>query len=156
EEKTGRRLDPDLVYECGTLRELAAYLDNHAPALAPAHAPPASEPPRESEVTSSPAAIREWERAPVDTAGPAPRLAAPAETAAPGPFGRFSQGFQRFRRLKEKGGDLFHPCLSESAGAWVTTGGRRMLMLSSYSYLGLSDHPALADAACRATRRFGT
>jgi 8-amino-7-oxononanoate synthase len=48
--------------------------------------------------------------------------------------------------------------LRESAGAvdrWVTVDGRRVLLLCSNNYLGLANHPALADAAARAARTYG-
>lgn len=48
--------------------------------------------------------------------------------------------------------------LRESAGPvdrWVTVDGRRALLLCSNNYLGLANHPALADAAARAAREYG-
>jgi len=41
-------------------------------------------------------------------------------------------------------------------GAWVWIGGRRMLMFSSYSYLGLLKHPRIEAAAKEAVDSFGT
>ncbi|MDR7418887.1 MAG: 8-amino-7-oxononanoate synthase [Armatimonadota bacterium] len=41
-------------------------------------------------------------------------------------------------------------------GAYVTIRGRRMLLASSYSYLGLLGHPAIRDAAQAALARYGT
>jgi glycine C-acetyltransferase len=41
-------------------------------------------------------------------------------------------------------------------GAYVTIGGRRMLLASSYSYLGLLGHPAIAAAAREAVAHYGT
>jgi 8-amino-7-oxononanoate synthase len=38
---------------------------------------------------------------------------------------------------------------------WVTVDGRRALLLCSNNYLGLANHPALADAAARAAREYG-
>ncbi len=37
----------------------------------------------------------------------------------------------------------------------VTVGGRELLLLCSNNYLGLADHPALIEAACAATARYG-
>jgi glycine C-acetyltransferase len=41
-------------------------------------------------------------------------------------------------------------------GAWATVAGRRKLLASSYSYLGLIGHPAIAAAAQEALARYGT
>ena len=41
-------------------------------------------------------------------------------------------------------------------GAYAVIGGRRMLMASSYSYLGLIGHPGIEDAARDALTRYGT
>ncbi|MDR7554319.1 MAG: aminotransferase class I/II-fold pyridoxal phosphate-dependent enzyme [Armatimonadota bacterium] len=41
-------------------------------------------------------------------------------------------------------------------GAYVTIRGRRMLLASSYSYLGLLGHPAIQAAAAAALDRYGT
>lgn len=38
---------------------------------------------------------------------------------------------------------------------WVTLEGRRVLLLCSNNYLGLANHPALREAACRAARDLG-
>jgi glycine C-acetyltransferase len=39
--------------------------------------------------------------------------------------------------------------------AWVTVDGRRALLLCSNNYLGLANHPALREAACRAATDYG-
>lgn len=41
-------------------------------------------------------------------------------------------------------------------GPWVTVDNRTMLMLASYSYLGLIGHPEIEKAACAALERYGT
>jgi len=46
--------------------------------------------------------------------------------------------------------------IEELDGAWVTVGGRRMLMFASYSYLGLLGHPRIEAAAQEALARYGT
>lgn len=46
--------------------------------------------------------------------------------------------------------------LERTSGPWVERGGRSLLMLSSYDYLGLIGHPAIAAAAIAAIERHGT
>ncbi len=59
--------------------------------------------------------------------------------------------------LKESGRYIFHVLVDDQTqGAWVTVGGRRMLMMATYSYLGLIGHPRLTKAACDAAARYGT
>jgi glycine C-acetyltransferase len=62
----------------------------------------------------------------------------------------------RVQSLKEVGNYFFEPIISEHDGAWVVAGGQRMLMLSSYEYLGLLGHPHLKRAAIAAVEQFGT
>ncbi len=50
----------------------------------------------------------------------------------------------------------FREIVSEQ-DTWVTlAGGRRVLMLGSNSYMGLTNHPEVIGAACEATRQLGT
>ena len=46
--------------------------------------------------------------------------------------------------------------LEGRSGPWVTVEGRRMLLLSSYDYLGLIGDPRIDDAAIEAVRKYGT
>lgn len=45
--------------------------------------------------------------------------------------------------------------IESSQGPRVSIGGEPFLLLCSNNYLGLADHPALIDAACRATHDYG-
>jgi 8-amino-7-oxononanoate synthase len=45
--------------------------------------------------------------------------------------------------------------LQSGSAAEVALDGRRVLLFSSNNYLGLADHPAVVQAACEATRRWG-
>lgn len=62
----------------------------------------------------------------------------------------------RVHRLERD--DLYFYQIPSSAidGPWVTVGDRRMLMMASYSYLGLIGHPDITRAAREAVDRFGT
>jgi 8-amino-7-oxononanoate synthase len=46
--------------------------------------------------------------------------------------------------------------LEGRSGSWVLAEGRRMLMLSSYDYLGLIGDPRIDEAAIEAIRKYGT
>jgi glycine C-acetyltransferase len=62
----------------------------------------------------------------------------------------------RARNIKANG-LYFYELPSEAIdGPWVTVDGRRMLMMASYSYLGLIGHPDVNRAAVAAVERFGT
>jgi 8-amino-7-oxononanoate synthase len=45
--------------------------------------------------------------------------------------------------------------VESAVDTWVTVDGRRALLLCSNNYLGLANHPALAEAAARAAREYG-
>ena len=62
----------------------------------------------------------------------------------------------RIREAQAAGLYFYHLPISETSGPWVTVGGRRMLMMASYSYLGLNGHPDISRAAQAALDRFGT
>jgi glycine C-acetyltransferase len=46
-------------------------------------------------------------------------------------------------------------CVDGPQDTWVTVDGRRVLALCSNNYLGLANHPALREAACRAATEYG-
>ncbi len=59
--------------------------------------------------------------------------------------------------LRSAGHYIFHVLVDDQTqGGWVTVGGERMLMMATYSYLGLIGHPRLTKAACEAAERYGT
>ena len=63
---------------------------------------------------------------------------------------------QRVAETQRAGLYFYLQPLEELDGAWVTTGGRRMLNFASYSYLGLLGHPKIGTAAEEALARYGT
>lgn len=63
---------------------------------------------------------------------------------------------QRVVETQQAGLYFYMQPLEELDGAWVTTGGRRMLNFASYSYLGLLGHPKIGAAAQEALARYGT
>lgn len=133
---TRKRLNPEAVYELETINELAAYLAR-LPLLS-------------ADSVSAAAGL------PGPSHGPV--CCSPADTAS----GRsplldhYEQLNRRIRALKQHDRYFFEPELTGHDGAWVTLGGRRMLMLSSYEYLGLLGHARLAAMSQQAMERFGT
>lgn len=59
-------------------------------------------------------------------------------------------------RAKELGVYPFFIPLDHSEGTEVTIRGRRLIMLGSNNYLGLTTHPEVREAAVRAVEEFGT
>lgn len=63
---------------------------------------------------------------------------------------------RRKQSLKRQGNYFLETELSECSDSWVIAEDKRMLMLSSYSYLGLLNHPEINEAAKTAIDTFGT
>lgn len=69
---------------------------------------------------------------------------------------RFRERSNRFRYLKERGLYPYHLPLADVRGSHVTTAeGERLLMLSSYSYLGLNGDPRVVEAVRAAVQTYG-
>ncbi len=145
EQATGKRFNPEVLYELSTIEQIARYLDR---------LPASLESPRDSRPNA----------APCDS--PAGRTSAPvapdalaASLPTPGRpilLDHYDLMNQRIRSLKERKLYFFEPEIEAHDGAWVSIGGRRMLMLGSYEYLGLLHHPRLRAAAVQAIDSFGT
>jgi len=63
---------------------------------------------------------------------------------------------QRVAEIQQAGLYFYLQSLEELDGAWVTTGGRRMLNFASYGYLGLLGYSRINAAAQAAVARYGT
>jgi 8-amino-7-oxononanoate synthase len=70
--------------------------------------------------------------------------------------GRISEINQQVEHLQESSLYFYLQSVDELDGAWVSSSGRRMLNLASYSYLGLLGHPRIEKAAQEAISRYGT
>lgn len=138
ERETGKRLNPEVLYELENIDQIARYLD-----CLPADAATASGPAAGGGV-------------PVAVPGATP--AATDVEAAPQSslVEHYELLNRRVRTLKEQNLYFFETEISAHDGAWVVAEGRRMLMLGSYEYLGLLSHPHLRNTAISALDTFGT
>jgi 8-amino-7-oxononanoate synthase len=137
EEELGRALNPEVVYELETINELAAYLNSLSPKAAQQAAvstPVAKSPECEPEAAAFPLGGCE----------------------SAGLLERYERLNRRVNTLKEQGLYFFEKEITEHDGAWVVAGGKRMLMLASYEYLGLLGHSHLKKTAIAAIEKFGT
>lgn len=60
------------------------------------------------------------------------------------------------QQIKAKGVYPYFRCIESEQDTEVIMNGRRVLMFGSNSYLGLTNHPRVIEAAAEATRRYGT
>ncbi|MBL9077075.1 MAG: aminotransferase class I/II-fold pyridoxal phosphate-dependent enzyme [Planctomycetes bacterium] len=65
-------------------------------------------------------------------------------------------GFERARELQALGIYPYFIPLHGSEGTEVEIGGKRLIMIGSNNYLGLTHHPKVREAAIEAIRRYGT
>lgn len=84
-----------------------------------------------------------------------------AVTAPPSPAStpfpqRMAEAMERFNRLREAGRYPYHQIMSGYDGGAVISKGKRMLMLGSYEYLNMVDHPLRVAAAKKALDDYGT
>lgn len=135
EQATRKKLHPDVMFELETIRELAEHLDSIQP----------------HEITAGPLASQP------QSAPEAAGFSLAPESNQPGdPIQHYERLNRRARTAKQQGLYFFETEISEHDGAWVVAEGRRMLMLSSYEYLGLLGHPHLREAAVAAIDQYGT
>jgi len=60
------------------------------------------------------------------------------------------------QEIKAKGVYPYFRCIESEQDTEVTMSGKRVLMFGSNSYLGLTNHPAVIEAAQKATAKYGT
>jgi len=60
------------------------------------------------------------------------------------------------QQIKAKGVYPYFRCIESEQDTEVIMNGRRVLRFGSNSYLGLTNHPRVIEAAAEATRRYGT
>ena len=64
--------------------------------------------------------------------------------------------FTRAREIKEMGFYPYFKAIADSDATEVTIEGRRVIMIGSNNYLGLTHHPHVKEAAIHAIERYGT
>jgi 8-amino-7-oxononanoate synthase len=89
-------------------------------------------------------------------ASPQSRLQPPSPLSRRDYLDHFAQQTRRFSDLRAEGFDFFSTPISTQHGTHVEVDGRRMLMMASYSYLGLINHPEVNAAAIQAIAACGT
>lgn len=137
ERATGKKLNPDIVFDLQTINEVAEYMDGLP-------------------VRSGPDVLRRVD-APVPTQSFAPTTSDIPVAAAPQDHhAYYARLNRRVQALKDEGLYFFEPEISQHDGTWVVADGVRMLMLGSYEYLGLLEHPHLQKAAISTLEEFGT
>ena len=60
------------------------------------------------------------------------------------------------QRVKAKGVYPYFRCIESEQNTEVVISGHKVLMFGSNSYLGLTNHPKVIEAAAEATRKYGT
>ena len=63
--------------------------------------------------------------------------------------------WDRVTKIQEEENYYYFQPVEELDGPWVTTEGKRKLMLATYTYLGLLDHPRIVAAAKAAIDKYG-
>jgi len=89
-------------------------------------------------------------------ASPLSRLKPPSPLSRRAYLDHYAQQTRRFSDLRKEGFDFFATPISTQHGTHVEVDGRRMLMMASYSYLGLINHPEVNAAAIQAIEACGT
>ncbi len=132
EQRVGRKVHPESLYQFPTVRRFGEYLDQiGCDPTAPLDGPAASAAP-----ATPPAMTRK-------------------AASAPDPWQRYRELNRRFDDWKARDEYFFAPEIEAQTDAWIVTGGKRMLLLGSYSYLGLLKHARLNEVGKQAIDEYG-
>lgn len=71
-------------------------------------------------------------------------------------FGKFAPKDDNLGRLRHMGASPFFQPVERRDGAWVWIRGKPLVNLATNDYLGLTQHPQVREAACRAIQTHGT
>ena len=153
EDKTGKRLVAEEIFELETISELASYVDS----LAVVQASPESAPQR---AEGGDLAQRDLARIHGDEPSRSAAEFGSVDAMLHGhegdPLDHYRRLNRRVNQLKDADLYFFESVISEHNGAWVVADGRRMLMMASYEYLGLLGHEHLKQTSLSALETFGT
>jgi 8-amino-7-oxononanoate synthase len=137
EDKFEKRMNPEVLFELDTIRQLAEYLES-LPIYSAYQTAGSSSVADPSSFDAS-----------VEAVGV-------ADQGDNNPISYFERMNRKVNTAKEQGVYPFEPEISSHDGAWVQCEGQRMLMLASYEYLGLLGHQDLNRAATAAIEKYGT
>jgi acyl carrier protein len=164
EKRTGVRLTPEHLYEYQTISDLAGYVlqrqesDRHTPCEVICEQPlcehqPGICPQQRGVPPMVLCAASADAGCPQDTRGKTQRA-----NFAPGrdPLDYFRERNRRIDVMRSQDLYFYETPISALDGPWAEVDGRRLLILSSYSYLGLIGHPEVNAAAKEAIDCFGT
>jgi 8-amino-7-oxononanoate synthase len=84
------------------------------------------------------------------------RLASPRAAAQPPPIFDKAKQFKSAAQVRAMGLYPYFRTISSAQDTEVIIGGKRVLMLGSNSYLGLTNHPKIKEAAKAAVDKYGT
>lgn len=164
EKRTGIRLTPDQLYEYQTINALARYIQQrqesrrHTPCAVVCEQPLCEH---------QPGSCPQQRGVPPDVVcaasanTPCPLASGGQARQAAGESGRdhldhFRERNRRIDALRSQDLYFYETPIDAFHDSWAQIDGRRMLMLSSYSYLGLIGHAEVNAAAKDAIDRFGT
>ena len=71
-------------------------------------------------------------------------------------FEKCSKVLEQIQELKESGNYFFFRKLESPQDAEVVVNGKRLIMIGSNNYLGLTNHPRVKEAAIKAIEKFGS